>query len=420
MEIILYALTSMLFSVITVIVIFLGIYLLTQGSQEEQRWKKEQEKLLWELERYNMSQNQTGNAASDQTEGKIQSENQVTEKKEDTHRLYYEEPKLLIRGWLVGAILLTLFLFIIYFLLLTEKFSRYLNEITDGIQEISAGNFDVEFSVRHEDELSMIAEGLNKMLGDIRFMMENERNQEYSKNELITNVAHDLRTPLTSIIGYLGLVTGRQDLDAETKKHYVEIAYDKSKRLEGLIESLFSFTKVSFGQITLHKSTVDLVKLTEQLLEEFYPTIEEAGLETEFLSSEKQILREVDGDLMARAVANLISNAIKYGRDGKLLKVEVKRTTIASKLMVTNFGRMIPEADLEHIFDKFYRVESSRSTDTGGTGLGLAITRNIVRMHNGTVHAKSDPAGTVFTVTLYDHPEDNPEAQGDEDDEKEK
>ena len=233
-----------------------------------------------------------------------QSENQVTEKKEDTHRLYYEEPKLLIRGWLVGAILLTLFLFIIYFLLLTEKFSRYLNEITDGIQEISAGNFDVEFSVRHEDELSMIAEGLNKMLGDIRFMMENERNQEYSKNELITNVAHDLRTPLTSIIGYLGLVTGRQDLDAETKKHYVEIAYDKSKRLEGLIESLFSFTKVSFGQITLHKSTVDLVKLTEQLLEEFYPTIEEAGLETEFLSSEKQILREVDGDLMAGATAN--------------------------------------------------------------------------------------------------------------------
>ena len=186
MEIILYALTSMLFSVITVIVIFLGIYLLTQGSQEEQRWKKEQEKLLWELERYNMSQNQTGNAASDQTEGKIQSENQVTEKKEDTHRLYYEEPKLLIRGWLVGAILLTLFLFIIYFLLLTEKFSRYLNEITDGIQEISAGNFDVEFSVRHEDELSMIAEG------DIRFMMENERTQEYSKNDLITKVANDL------------------------------------------------------------------------------------------------------------------------------------------------------------------------------------------------------------------------------------
>ena len=267
---------------------------------------------------------------------------------------------------------------------------------------MASGTFQVDFPVRRDDELSMMARGLNKMTDDIKHMMENERNTEYAKNELITSVAHDLRTPLTSIIGYLGLVAHREDVDSETKKHYVTVAYEKALRLERLIEDLFSYTKVSFGQITLRKSTVDMVKLTEQLLDEFYPSIKQADLTTTFTTNEKQMLLEVDGDLMARAVANLISNAIKYGRDGKVLKVELLKHSGMIKLMVTNFGQMIPEADLAHIFDKFYRVEGSRSMDTGGTGLGLAITRNIVRMHGGTVEARSDIAGTVFTVTLPD------------------
>ena len=267
---------------------------------------------------------------------------------------------------------------------------------------MASGNFQVEFPVRRDDELSMMARGLNKMTGDINRMMENERNTEYAKNELITSVAHDLRTPLTSIIGYLGLVANKEGLEPETRQKYVAVAYEKAMRLERLIEDLFSYTKVSFGQITLRKSTLDMVKLTEQLLDEFYPSIQQAELTSTFTTSEKQMLTLVDGDLMARAIANLISNAIKYGRDGKILKVELKKKGSSIQLMVTNFGQMIPEEDLAHIFDKFYRVEGSRSMDTGGTGLGLAITRNIVRMHGGTVEARSDYSGTVFTVTLQD------------------
>lgn len=403
LELLMYAILSILLSMVTVAALFSGIWLLAQqinGGDENI------------LEYYSEERNQTAE--------KLTKENLPADIAANNFKpggIYFEEERTLVRGWIIFAVAAMLFFFVFYYLLFTRKFTRYLGEITDSIQEISAGNFDVEISVRHEDELSMIAEGLNKMTGDIKFMMENERNMEYAKNELITSVAHDLRTPLTSIIGYLGLVSGNEKLDMETRMHYVEIAYDKSKRLERLIEDLFSFTKVSFGQITLRKTTVDMVKLTEQLLDEFYPSIQEAGLTMDFSSNEKQIPLEVDGDLMARAVANLISNAVKYGRDGKILRVELKNTPIALKLMVTNYGRLIPGAELEHIFDKFYRVESSRSTDTGGTGLGLAITRNIVRMHNGTIHVKSDSGGTVFTVTLYYNPEDNPE--GEEEDETE-
>lgn len=412
-EIILYTFLSMLFSILTVIVLFSGIYLIQAGMKEATSKKPVQEN----ISKPDMNWEQKANARA-QFEAAAGEDQKFPPQKRESG-LYYEEHKPFIKGWAVGAVFLTLLFFVIYFLLLTQKFAHYLNEIADGIMEISAGNFDVELSIRHEDELSMIAEGLNKMTGDIKLMMENERNMERTKNDLITNVAHDLRTPLTSIIGYLGLVTGKQELDQETKDRYVSIAYDKSKRLERLIEDLFSFTKVSFGQITMHRTTIDMVKLTEQLLDEFYPSIQDAGLEIEFSSNEKSIPFELDGDQMARAIANLLSNAIKYGRDGKRLRVELQNSPKAVKFFVTNYGKIIPSSDLEHIFDKFYRVESSRSRDTGGTGLGLAITRNVVRMHDGTVHVKSDPAGTVFTVTLYYNPEDNPEGQGEEDHEDE-
>lgn len=432
LEIILYALASFLLALATVAVIALGTVLIVSELEEEQA-----EQIVAEMEEefansFGGSYGGAINAAPDAGNGEVtaakgepmpgpelagpEGDEGMAGKEpappEIPRGIYYREPKPFVNGWLVGAVFLTLALFILYFFLLTEQFARYLNEITDGIQEISAGNFEVEFSVRRDDELGMIARGLNKMTGDIKLMMENERNTEYAKNELITSVAHDLRTPLTSIIGYLGLVAGREDMDGETKRKYISVAYDKSKRLERLIEDLFSYTKVSFGQITLRKSMVDMVKLTEQLLDEFYPSIQQAELVSSFTANEKQMLVEVDGDLMARAIANLLSNAIKYGRDGKVLRVELKHQAGKIRLMVTNFGQMIPAEDLAHIFDKFYRVETSRSLDTGGTGLGLAITRNIVRMHGGSVEVKSDYGGTVFTVTLQGSEENKEGSDG--------
>ncbi|MGN0987866.1 MAG: sensor histidine kinase, partial [Otoolea sp.] len=240
----------------------------------------------------------------------------------------------------------------------------------------------------------------NKMVGDIRNLMDKEREAERTKNELITNVAHDLRTPLTSIIGYLELLSGKVEIPRDMQKKYIDIAYAKSKRLEKLIEDLFGFTKLNYGRVSMHVSRVDVVKLLSQLLEEFYPSFKNKNLSYELKSNVPAMVINADGNLLARLFDNLINNAIKYGADGKRVLVDIHASGQVVAISVTNYGYVIPEEELPLIFNKFYRVEQSRSTNTGGTGLGLAIVKNIVDMHGGTISVASDLNGTVFTVKL--------------------
>lgn len=289
--------------------------------------------------------------------------------------------------------------FATYFSIFTKKMSNYLREISEGIKELSTGNFDVRIPLRNDDEFTRIAQNLNRMAVEIKTIIEEERNTESKKNELITNVAHDLRTPLTSIIGYLDLVS-KKDLPTQMKDKYVGIAYNKSIRLEKLIEDLFSYTKFEFGEVKLNKIEVDLVKMIYQLVDEFYPSFNENGLEYHFEAESPCAIVMADGDYLARAFANLIGNAIKYGADGKNvnLHLEVKNKEVI--VSITNYGEVIPKKDLAHIFEKFYRVEYSRNEEHGGTGLGLAIARNIFEMHGGRIEARSGLGGTVFEVIL--------------------
>lgn len=300
---------------------------------------------------------------------------------------------------LIAAILLGVILFIAFFLLFTKRFSRYLEEITAGIGKLSSGDFETRIMVRNDDELTDIAINLNKMAEKVHTLFENERKSENAKNDLITNVAHDLRTPLTSIIGYLDLVAGRP-MDDETRTKYIRIAYNKSKRLEKLIDDLFTYTKLDYGELQMIPSKVDLVKMMEQMYEEFYPSFEENQLQCEFECREKSIIIEADPSLLARAFANLISNAVKYGSDGKNIVIYVGKEEEKAIVSVKNFGELIPEEDLNNIFEKFYRVESSRSTETGGSGLGLTIAKNIIQLHGGSLNARSDFNGTVFEAKL--------------------
>ena len=306
----------------------------------------------------------------------------------------------------ICTISLGIILFIVYFLLLTRKFVNYIKEIAEGISEISLGNLDNRIEIRNEDEFALIADKLNQMADDIKKIMENERQSEYAKNELITSVAHDLRTPLTSIIGYLDLVSSKE-LDEGTNKKYVGIAYNKSKRLEKLIEDLFTYTKFNFGEVRPTYTEVDMVKLVDQILDEFYPSFTENHLKYEFKTSHANAIIRADGDLLARAFANLISNAIKYGNDGKDIDIELIKNEETVVVSIANYGEPIPERDLELIFRRFYRVESSRSSETGGSGLGLAIAQSIIFMHGGMIKAESTTEGTIFTVTLQNRTKTN-------------
>ena len=291
------------------------------------------------------------------------------------------------------------------FLLLQYRSMKYIGKISSAMQSISEGDLNTSVEVVGDDEFSAMAANLNKMVEDIRDLMDREREAERSKNELITNIAHDLRTPLTSIIGYLELLRSGQNavMPPELEKKYIDIAYTKSKRLEKLIEDLFGFTKMTYGKMAMKVGQVDIIKLLSQLLEEFYPSFAEKNLTYELSSNVPAKVIAADGNLLARLFDNLINNAIKYGADGKRILVKVHAEDEIVAVSVVNYGHVIPEQELPLIFNKFYRVEQSRSSSTGGTGLGLAIAKNIVEMHGGAIQVESDLNGTVFTVELKVH-----------------
>ncbi len=291
-------------------------------------------------------------------------------------------------------------IFAVTFLLLQERSMRYIGRISDAMQRISEGDLNITVDLEGDDEFSVMAASLNKMVGDLRDLMDKEREAERTKNELITNIAHDLRTPLTSIIGYLELLSKDGAIDQEVQKKYIGIAYVKTKRLEKLIEDLFGFTKLNYGKISMNVTKVDVIKLLSQLLEEFYPSFMDKNLSYELQSNVPVQIVSADANLLARLFDNLINNAIKYGADGKRILVKVHGSEGLVSIQVVNYGYVIPEEELPLIFNKFYRVEQSRSTNTGGTGLGLAISKSIVDMHGGTIDVTSDLSGTVFTVKL--------------------
>ena len=297
-------------------------------------------------------------------------------------------------------LILGILLFSVTFMILQEPYIRYISRISEAVQNISEGNLNTVIDVIGDDEFSSMAANLNHMAADIKKLMEKERESERTKNELITNVAHDLRTPLTSIIGYLELLAGNQQVPADMQHKYIEIAYGKSRRLQKLIEDLFGFTKLNCGKIAMHVGQIDIVKLLGQLVEEAYPNFVEKGLSYDLQSNVPAKIINADGNLLARLFDNLIGNAIKYGADGKRVLVQIHAESETVTVSVTNYGYVIPTDELPLIFNKFYRVEQSRSSSTGGTGLGLAIAKEIVDMHGGTISVASDLNGTVFTVKL--------------------
>lgn len=297
-------------------------------------------------------------------------------------------------------VLLGIGVFSVSFLLLQSRSMRYISRISSAMREIAEGDLNITLDVEGDDEFADMAENLNNMVEELRQLMDRERESERTKNELITNVAHDLRTPLTSIIGYLELLSGPVKLNEEMQKKYLDITYKKSKRLQKLIEDLFGFTKLNYGKISMKVSKVDIVKLLSQMLEEFYPNFMEKNLAYELQSNVTAKVITADGNLLARLFDNLINNAIKYGSEGKKIIVKVDAADTVVTVSVTNFGYVIPKEELPLLFEKFYRVEQSRSVNTGGTGLGLAIAKNIVDMHGGTIGVTSDLNGTVFTVKL--------------------
>lgn len=305
-----------------------------------------------------------------------------------------------IYAFMLILIITTICLFIIYFLLFTKRIVRDMSTISDNITHIATGNMTEQIETGRRDELGEIVKRVNEMQEKLYTMMEVERKALQDNKNLITSVAHDLRTPVTSIMGYLELAMDMEHYELSERQKFAAIALQKAVRLERLIQDLFSYTKLMNGEITLHRSEIDLVQLVSQMVEEFYPIFQDYNLECSYHSDINSQVMVLDGEMIARAVQNLLSNAAKYGRDGKQITVDIHKLEKEIQICVTNFGQIIPEESLSSIFKRFYRVEESRSTDTGGTGLGLNIAYEIIQLHGGKIRVSSSIQGTRFTIAL--------------------
>ena len=312
-------------------------------------------------------------------------------------------------SFMLVTVIATICFFIIYFLLFIKRIVKDMTYISDRIIDIADGKSDEKIIIERQDEIGEIAGRINEMTEQINQLITSERDALQSNKDLIACVAHDLRTPITSVKGYLDLALDTKHYDLEQRQKYVRIAQTKANRLEYLIHDLFNYTKLTSGEITLHRSKIDLVQLVEQMVEEFYPLFQEEEIECTTKYNISYLEMNMDGELIARAVQNLLSNAIKYGKDGKHVYVELECLEQEVQIRVTNYGLVIPEESIKHLFDKFYRVERSRNVKTGGTGLGLNIAQEIVHLHGGRIQVTSGASGTCFTIALPLHKEEEEE-----------
>lgn len=311
--------------------------------------------------------------------------------------------------------------FVEIFFKLIDFTIEYIRKLRRSIQQVTSGNYGVQCEVEYDDELGSLAANINvlsktllakekeseKLKEKERAALDIERNAERQKNELITNVAHDLRTPLTTIVGYLELIKDDSALSKEDVHKYSGIAYEKSIRLQEMMDDLFEFTKLDNADIKLNKSMINLSGLIMQMTDEFYPSFKDCNITPIVDLPEENIYVQGDGQLLARVFDNLISNALKYGYHNTDLKIEVSGDEKYATVKVINHGDTIASEDIPLLFNKFYRTDSSRNSKTGGTGLGLAITKNIVDLHHGDISVTSDDQITTFIVKFNRHFDQN-------------
>ena len=291
-------------------------------------------------------------------------------------------------------------LFVVFVFLLSRRSLAYLETVSQTLQQVSLGRLDVAVPARVQDELGELGANINRMTRRLQDALDEERQTSRAKHALITGVSHDLRTPLTSVLGYLELLAApASDLPEEARQH-ATIALQKARQLSALVDDLFEFTKVSDPAFTIRATPIDLKALVDQLSEEYKPILDAHDMTCRVTAPAARYPITADGDLLVRVFENLLSNAVRYGQSGHLVDIELTATSTATTASVSNYGAPIPPDALPHVFDRFFRADPSRSTRTGGSGLGLATARRIVELHLGTISASSTPEKTTFQVSL--------------------
>lgn len=282
-------------------------------------------------------------------------------------------------------------------------FKVSLNQLTKYFDEISQG---MDMLLQDEGEtihLSSELEFMEKKLNQIKLNLDKEKRAaleaEQRKNDLVVYLAHDIKTPLTSVIGYLSLLEEAPDMPADQKAKYVGLTLDKAYRLESLINEFFEITRFNLQSIALLKETINLKFMLEQIADEFYPMLNPQGKCIETNVPEGVVII-ADADKLARVFNNILKNAISYSRSGSLIHISTSVSDAEVTIKISNQGSNIPREKLETIFEKYFRLDASRSSQSGGAGLGLAIAKEIVLAHQGRIYAESEDNIVTFVVVL--------------------
>ena len=320
---------------------------------------------------------------------------------ETIFRMQYEEALNLyqqtFRNYMdiIFLVIISLVFFVIFRIYL-KWFTRYFGEINRGIDALvkeDAGAFIMS------PELSATEQKLN----DIRHILEkrkmNAQLAEQRKNDLVVYLAHDLKTPLTSVIGYLTLLRDEKEISEELRQKYLGISLNKAERLEELIDEFFEITRFNLSSIVLEYSRVSLTRLLEQLTFEFEPMFREKHLEY-MLHVQSDLMVSCDVDKIQRVFDNLLRNAVYYSYENSTVEITAAEKEGSVVITVANQGNTIPKEKLEHIFEQFYRLDTARGSNNGGAGLGLAIAREIVELHHGTITVQNKEGQTTFEVVL--------------------
>ncbi|MCW9132033.1 HAMP domain-containing histidine kinase [Bacillus paramycoides] len=306
---------------------------------------------------------------------------------------------LLVRGNLYLSFISVALLSTLFFFFLTKPYLKYFDEISNGIHHLAKGDFTNKVSISSNDEFGDIAREINIASEKLKEAVERGDFAESSKDQLVVNLAHDLRTPLTSVLGYLDLILKEENLTKEQINYYSTIAFAKSQRLESLIDELFEITRMNYGVQQLDKKSINISELLIQLDEELYPLLEKNQLEAR-LHVEPHLTINGDGNLLARVFENLITNAVRYGYNGKFVDMNGYIEDGDVVVQIINYGESIPEEELPYLFDMFYTGDKARTVQKNSTGLGLFIAKNIVEQHDGKISAQSDEIRTIFEVRL--------------------
>lgn len=280
---------------------------------------------------------------------------------------------------------------------------RFISKYVDGMNEVYK-SLDLILKEDNEtiklpSEVNEFSDKLNDIKYDYILSKKKAKEAEDKKNDLIMYMAHDLKTPLTSIIGYLTLLTDEKEIPRNLQEKYMKIALDKALRVEELTNEFFDITRYNLSSMPINKQNINLSYLLEQLVDECFPMLEEKHLKCN-LEAEEKVMYLGDGDKLARAFGNLLKNAISYSFENTTIYIKLEENDNEIFISFKNEGEKIPKYKLDKIFEKFYRGDDSRTSVTGGAGLGLAIAKEIIELHDGTITVKNDDEFIEFDIIL--------------------